>query len=254
MIKLSSKGYPGDIHSQDYMDSCVRMGIMSMTKSTYTNTTLINNYELNGYGVRCPVPEDGKPCDNPNNFTRDQLLLLLAGLKAQGNVKAIRRLFWSHAKRLFFCQNIERDKPGSVKKVIPHKFYKDSNPVSTTYTKFSSEDIDPNLGVVESKSFDYRDPLLPNHIWAFIVATKYYWLYPLAIIGVPAFLIGLYVNRNAEDKEENQAIAEAYLNGNWALKLYKRFRKHWETNSFSYWFERSEIEYHYLILDFMKQV
>ena len=202
MIYLDDSGYPLS-QGLDGGDSAVRAGILVMTNPE-TPLSLIP-YENKGLLTRHP---EQFPWNNPNNFTRDQLIPMLAGLYARSQTgyflseyyqALIKRVFKTHAKRLFFSQSIERDKPGSTKRLWPHDFYKDSNPVSTTYpcklnlkTLSSFEktipvkfDMDGNDYPVESRVFDYRDPLLPNHMWCLIKTSKTYCLYPLALIGIP---------------------------------------------------------------------
>lgn len=91
---------------------------------------------------------------NRNNFTRDQLMPLVAGLIFQGNWEICRKLFWTHFRRAFFCQNIDRDYPNTPKRPYPHWFVN-------------------KRGEREFSWFNYRDPLLPHHVLALFVAARF---------------------------------------------------------------------------------
>lgn len=269
MIYLDDSGYPLS-EGLDGGDSAVRAGILVMTNPEVSLSLI--PYENKGMLTRHP---EQFPWNNPNNFTRDQLMPMLAGLYARSQAgyfisgyykDLLKRVFKTHAKRLFFSQSIDRDKPGSTKILYPHDFYKDSNPVPTTYRRrFNIETMtfektmplklkdDWSEYPIESRVFDYRDPLLPNHVWCLIKSSRTYWLYPLALIGIPFFLITLFAHANGNHNEENQMLAEAYIMGPWALKLYKLVNDRWEERSEYYWTQRNEIEYHEAIVKFMEK-
>jgi hypothetical protein len=94
----------------DEMDSAVRAGIMSICGEF--NQDISQYVLLSGKGVRHPYTE---PSNNPNNFTRDQMIPLVAGLYAQQKYDVIKKLFYSRLKSFFFMQNVERDYSGSTK-------------------------------------------------------------------------------------------------------------------------------------------
>lgn len=255
----TKNGYLSSV--DDNMDSAVRRGLVSMCGLAHESD--IRSYEISpGLLVRCP---DGSTASNPKNFTRDNMLPLVAGLYADGHYDIIKRVFYSRLKSFLFMQNTERDVSGSKKYLRPHEFYKDSNPNSRTVLKefiggsFVSRiprvfDNKGNVAEVESRIVDGPDPLLPNHIWFLIKAARLYYLYPFAIIGIPFFLLTLIAHSLGKHNEENQMIAESYVNGNWALKLYKLVNKKWKARSEKYWTERNEIEYHNIIVDMMEKV
>jgi hypothetical protein len=119
-----------------------------------------------GYAVR--HPNDGLVDwhSNPNNFSRDQLMPLVAGLYVQGRQDLIKKLAKQHARRAFFAQNIDRDWPNTPKKPYPH-YYVDLN------------------GKTQFSWFNYRDPLLPHHIQALLKGAGYrfhFLLYPISLL------------------------------------------------------------------------
>jgi hypothetical protein len=253
MISRSQDQYLTDFYSKDHMDSAVRCGILTFAAKNPVDQDLISSYESNGLIVRCPVQA---PANNPKNATRDQLIPLVAGLYSIGNHKAIRRIFWSRMKSLFFMQNTERDLPTSKKYPFPHCFYKDSGPTTETkpmkfnWKTFKFENtIVSSEHTVESKMFDSADPLLPNNIWLLIKAGHIYPLYWFGIVGIPFHLLALYFHGTSEQYEENQMIAECYVLG--TLGIFKRWCSKWKTNSQKYWSDRNEIEYHDVLVKFV---
>lgn len=259
--------YPVD-RNYDGGDSAVRVGIMNMSvdNATWSPIALILDFFTDKGMVRHPKQF---PWNNPKNFTRDQTLCLVAGAYRQsfshiiGNRiyrDLLKTALFDHIKRCFFTQSIERDKIGSTKMLYPHDFYKDSNPISTTYRRrFNIEtmsfertilnrfDMDGNDWPIESRIVDYRDFMFPNHMWMLIKAARYYPLYVFGLIGIPFFILMLLLHSFGKPNEENQMIAECYVNGKWALRLYRFLHRRWKTISFKYWNERDEVEYHHYL-------
>jgi hypothetical protein len=168
------------------------------------------------------------PWNNWLNFTRDQLIPIVAGTLAQADTnEACRAVFWTHLRRGFFCQNFQRDHVGTWKKPWPH--------IMT-----GGDPVDEG----KNRNFDFADPLLPNHIWALIKAARIKWLYVFGVIGIPWFIINMIFHSLSGHKEHNQIICECYINGSWALKLFRLVVRNWEKDSFNYWNSRNEIEYH----------
>lgn len=231
MIYRSDAGFLAD-HSLDEGDGAMRAGIAEITGMSSEPLHLYEAPFKTGLFRRSPIDF---PWTSTGNFTRDQMLPLVAAMGKRGMYSTIRRFFWQRAKQLFFMQNFERDVPGSTKYPWPHKVkpYSESNPNQPEVTR----------------SFDFADPLLPHHIWHIIKAGKMYEFYWFAIIALPFFFLDMMVHGMSKSKdEENQMFSMAYVQGKWALKLYK---KYWfnEEVSKRYWGSRNEIEYHEAIME-----
>lgn len=210
--------------SGDQGDSAVRSAMAEITGMSYEPLHLYEAPFKSGMLRRSPAQE---PWNNVKNFSRDQMLPLVAAMSKRCMYSTIQRFFYKRMKSLFFMQNTERDVPGSTKYPWPHKVKSLGDKEETT------------------RLFDYADPLLPQHIWHIIMAGRIYWAYPFAIIGIPCYLLDLAVHSLSNSKyEENQHIAMAYVSGDWAMKLFKKWNKNWETVSERYWSDRNEIEYH----------
>lgn len=232
-------------------DSAVRAGIIALVNSALEFD--ITKYEYSP-GKLVRHPSQGSWC-NPNNFTRDQMMCLIAGLYKQGKHDIIKRVLYSRMRDLFFMQNTERDVVGSKKMKWPHSFYKNSIPNTQTipqkfnWTKFKFEVDQSKFETgyeIESKWFDSADPLMPNHIWFLIKAAKAYHLYPFAIVGYPIHIISMYFHAKSKTKfEENQAFCESYVVG--TLWLFKKLVKNWKEVGAKYWNDRNEIEYQHML-------
>jgi hypothetical protein len=299
MIYQDEFGFPVD-QTGDGGDSAVRAGILSLfgnapSKHLPTLTSgdsstgnsgsyleasneriRIEAYENNGVCVRCPSPTQS-PWNSPLNFSRDQLIPLASGLPAA----AARRVFWSHAKRLFFCQNIERDKPGSRKHLWPHQFWKDSNPTTKTIrmqpqwrklgmernfhhqqddetkpkTQINRNDQKENQSSadrqnhqIEERWFDYRDILMPDHIWHLILCAKLWPLYWFGLLGIPWLALSILGHRLSRHREHNQLICQCKVQGHWAIKLFQKLNPTWKEDLKNYWNSRNEPEYAELII------
>ena len=240
MIMFNRYGFP--VSKDDGMDSCVRNSILTIGGK---NKVAMKEYVVKidsktTVGLRSP---DGYPEANYKNFTRDQHTCLIAGLYAEGRHDLIKNIFTTRARNLFLCQSVERDKRGSTKLPYPHYFYKDSEPVSDTYP-FWNKPNGSKYSTLQFKAFDGPDILLPNHIWMMIKGAKLYWLYWFALIGIPFFLLDLLFHSYSNKTEENQMFCQAYVNGSWALSLYKLINTKWELRNMIYWGSRDEFEYH----------
>lgn len=255
MLYFDPQGYPKSI--DDSMDSAVRAGILTITGS---QNYLLQNYIDNVGSMRRHPTE--VPANNPRNCTRDQMLPLIAGFYAMANdeylpnnsyyKQSIKKFFWRRFKSFFFMQNTERDRVNSVKYPFSHSFYKDSNPTPLTYPFYKGQVPSIEGVTIETKKFDGADPLMPNHIWFLIKAGRIYGLYPFALIGIPFFILTLIAHSFGDHNEENQMLAEAYVNGKLGLLLYKLINRKWKARSEKYWTERNEVEYHDMIVKFME--
>jgi hypothetical protein len=214
MIYLDSQNYAVD-QTLDGGDSAVRAGIF-MIGNKKPITGYVNNF---GEGVRHP---NQYPWNNPKNFSRDQLVMLLAGLYSSGQTEAAKKVFWSHGKRLWlFAQNTERDVPGSTKYPWPHN-------------------VDGKLRV-----FDSADPIFPNHIGMMILASKSYWAYPFLPVAYLFHIVFMLLHSFGNHYEENQAIAESHVYG--TLGLLKKLKPNWKKVNTEYWQSRNEIEYQQIL-------
>lgn len=245
MIYLDINGFPVDA-SYDGGDSAVRAGIIAVCNPS-TTINLEQYYTHSGNMVRHPTQI---PSNNPKNFTRDQMLCIVAGLYAQGKYDIIKKVLYGRLKAFCFAANTERDYAGSTKMKRPHSFYKDSNPnTKTVPMKFDWSSFKFKIDIdefdmtheLESKMFDSADPLLPNHIWFLIKAAKAYWLYPFFLVGMPIHLVSMYIHSKTDHFEENQAICESYVCG--TLNLFKLWNKNWKAINSKYWSDRNELEY-----------
>ena len=214
-----NRGYLSD-STLDLMDSSMRAGI----KTVFSNEPeFVDNYETNGILRRGP---NQYPASNPLNFTRDQLVPLIAAYHKVGNYMAARRVFYSHARRLFFCQNFERDIEGSTKYPWPHKI-KVGDP--------------KDIGTW--RAFDFADPLLPHHILMLAIAGRVYWAYAVAPIAFVFLLLSILFGRHDIEDEQNQMQCMLKVYGDFWINLYKFFNPNWVRQTEQYWYRRGEFEY-----------
>ena len=138
-------------------------------------------------------------------FTRDQLIPFVCSLTKRDYYKSfIRRIFWSHAKRLFFCQNYMTQFP------------------------------DPKTGERVNKGFFGRDPLSPSHIGMLILASKLYIFYPFLLLAIPWFYLDLfYFTKVAPRQEQNQIIAMSMVYGK--IELWTKWHPNWKQSILDYW-------------------
>lgn len=105
-------GLPKDIGASDWQDSCRLAGVMAMIG--HQNAPDMTRYLTAwGEGVRCPLYP---PANNPKNFSRDQEILLAAGLYFQKKYAQASFLYDNALFRNFRAQNTEHDYPGTTKK------------------------------------------------------------------------------------------------------------------------------------------
>lgn len=107
---------PKDIGASDWQDSCRLAGLMAMInhpKAPNMRYYVKHLLGVGAVGVRCPIEP---PADNPNNFSRDQLMLLVAGLHAQKKFYLAECLYDAAKARGYRAQNTEHDYPGTTKK------------------------------------------------------------------------------------------------------------------------------------------
>lgn len=217
-IVTSSEPYvPGE---GDGGDSCHFMGLyVQATKDM--SYPVLHYLDAHYQGRRHPTQV---PWNNPDNFSRDQLMCLVGALYATGRHKSARRLLLGYLKRgLFIAQNSERDYVGSRKYPFPHYYYKDS--------KKSDGSIDPTTvkwkntlppdSTIERSNFDSRDILMPERVGAMIVAARYYplyWLLPLSYL----FAFVLILRKRYEVEDDDQGAYVSTMNVLGLLPLVKR--------------------------------
>lgn len=201
MIKRDQYGIivqhrPNDLTYMDGGDSARAVGMMAMSGSAQ-DKFLINHFEtFAGLLCRHPYQDIYK---NTNNFTRDQLLQAMAGINEANHVDLAKRIFWSHVKRGFLCQN--------------------------THT---IEDV--------KKSWWDRDILTPSHIGTLLKPAKIYWLYWMLPLCWAWLVLDVAWSTNVKPNDEsNQIIAMCSVAGDWALKLYCANHPNWKKPIIEYW-------------------
>ena len=112
-------GFPKDSGATDWGDSTRTASLMALI--SHPNTPDLSLYVLNingkSLGVRIPIEDPyNAGSNNPLNFTRDQLLPLMAGLYKQGKQNVAKGLLESIKARGWRAQNIEHWYPGETKK------------------------------------------------------------------------------------------------------------------------------------------
>lgn len=115
---IFNEGFPRPSGATDWMDSACLAGLMATFDHPEMDRLTLSRYAVNdGFeAVRCPLDPTGNPSDNPKNFTRDQLIPLVAGMSRKDLPVICLRLYDAAQRRRYRAQNTEADVPGSVKK------------------------------------------------------------------------------------------------------------------------------------------
>jgi hypothetical protein len=230
MIYFDDSGFPVD-QTCDGGDSSVRAGLLE----TFEGRHFSNAYfRTSGQLVRHPSQS---PWSNSKNFSRDQLIVKMTGIWRHQENQIAGQIFWSHARRLFFCQNVERDVPGSRKFPWPHQI-----------TVGDSKDLG------RWRLFDFADILMPDQIWHLIRCARIRWLSVFAVIGAPWLVLSLWGHSRSRHKEHNQIICQCWVAGRWAVSLFKRWVPSWKNDLEIYWGSRNEIEYAKMIIKSLEAV
>lgn len=214
MIFKSNNNFPVN-STLDGGDSAMRAGIMLLTGMPYAFDP--SKYEISpGWLTRCP--DQGPDWTNRLNFTRDQLLPLMAGLNKIGRHDIARRVALMHILRLGFCQDFQKDIPGTWKCPWPHTY------ADGTYS-----------------AFNFADPTTPADWWLMIVAGR---LYPLMLL-FPICLIFMWLSilMSVNNKEQNQLIASLSAYPKFMRRFYLILVPNWSTYNRAYWETRNEGEY-----------
>lgn len=187
--------------SGDGGDSAHFTGLYVMSTGNHVG---MHKFVKLGFGRRHP---EQYPWTNVRNFSRDQLMPLLAGLHTEKKSVIAKQVFKQHAKRLFFAQNFERDEPGTTKYPWPHK--------------------------VKGKwrILDFADPLAPHHIYAMAKAANINlpWLYPIAVITL---ILELLTFKYGDNNDQGAIISTAYLMNR--LDLFKKYNPNWKAKLENY--------------------
>lgn len=222
---------PNDPLYLDGGDAAARDGMASMSGSR-KDRGVMSLFELDdGILSRHPIQS---PYDDPRTTTRDQLLQFVAGYLTPLSAWSwntdrrmpAKRIFWTHAKRGFLCQNTHKivDDPNTNKKVL-----------------------------VKKKWWD-RDILTPSHIGHLIKIAQIYWLYPFLPISYLWLLGDIFWSTYVKPFDEsNQIIAMCAVAGDWALRLYCHAHPDWKKpirDYYSGW--RNQPELGELIIKYVK--
>ena len=173
-------GFPRDNGATDFGDSSRLAGVMALVNHPDTPDLSLYVIEKDGQslGVRFPLEDLFNPgSNNPLNFTRDQLLPLMAGLHKQGQQNVNKRLLDGIVSRGWRAQNIERWEPGSEKR------HADIFSPSARLAIVKSAGVKPSPALfITGYSF-----LLLDVLWASIMPKKFEINQTIAV----AYLLGL---------------------------------------------------------------
>ena len=181
-------------------DSAMRTGLMALVDSPMDMHRVLNFEILPGLAVRHPSQS---PWNNPNNFTRDQLIPLMAGAKNSGYINMNKRLFKACIKRGFRAQNTEYDVPGSVK-------------------KFPSG----------------ADILAPSDMWflSICASSSKSMVLLFSLCGLPWFILTLlWSTRIKPDDEQNQIICQCIILGPLTTRIYIKLHPNYKKSVMNYW-------------------
>ncbi len=189
---FDSLGLPKDTGASDKMDSCRLAGMMALVAHPLAPD--MRSYVTGMLGVRHPQEV---PACNPKNFTRDQLMCLVAGLHAQGHIEECNKLYMAAMGRNWRAQNTDHDYPNT-----PKKF-----PDGADWLSFSNR-------MILAKAAGHKGNLL-----------GYTWL-----------LIDLVYNAIVTPtRESNQLLAQlSVVSPKW-MKLYKLITPKWKKAITDYW-------------------
>lgn len=210
----------------DGMDSCFRAGIWHTFSDSQIQTELELYVDENGICVRHPKH---KPSNNPQNFSKDQLIPLMSALYNSYGSDLNRKILKATMKRFFFAQNFERDWPGTKKFPWPHKM-QGGDPADNGRWRM----------------FDFADPLFwPHYLYFFAKASRLKWLEVLTFIpGAATFLVICLLSRlEPKSKETNQLLCMLKTLGHPWPEIYKCLNPNWFQNVMHYWNRRNEPEY-----------
>lgn len=179
----------------DSGDSSRSEGILALCDSK-EDVGLLEKFEVRpGILSRHPIDYD------PNSFTRDQLLPLMAGFWRVKRFDIARRVFWSHAQRFFLCQN--------------------------------THELDG-----KKKEWWNRDILSPGNVAHLILCSRLWYLYFFIPIGwIWMFGELIWTTKVRPWSEQNQFISMMFVAGKYWLKIYTKLHPDWKKGIRIYWSE-----------------
>lgn len=160
------------------------------------------------------------PWATKKNFSRDQVVPFMLGMKAYGErtgaTYITKKIFWSHAKRLFLCQNTYRNDGTGPK---------------------------------------FPDILAPDHILHLILCARVWPFYIWGLIGYPWLIASIYWSTRVKpEAEQNQIICQVLAAGKPFLKLYLKWHPDFKKNLRNYWGGwRDQIEMADVMIDYIEE-
>ena len=193
-------------------DSANRTGIYAFVGSKLDQDLVTRFVTLSGECIRHPEQIINR---NPNNFSRDQLLPLVAGLKRSRQYHLCAKIFYTHKKRWFFCQN-SHFHPSGIRKECPNR----------------------------------TDLLHPGNIWHLILCAKlyrYYWFAPIGyLFQIFDIIFSCFIRPKSE---QNQYFIQFAVSG--LLPVYLCCHPDFNLSMIRYWGGwRDQIEIAEAIIDY----
>ena len=216
----------------DLADSCFRCGIATVFKLPEKYMNIFHYIDPILTPRRHPTQI---PANNPKNFSKDQLIPLMAALYLKDDTFYSRQIFWKLFFRGFFCFNTERDWPGSTKNPWPEKMV--------------SKDPNDNG---KWRYFDAPDPLFlsPHVLWFLARCSR---LYFVELLLAPIGILWLFLNVRFQSKntshENNQILVITKIMGQLWVDLYKKHNPKWKMQVRNYWYSRNEHDYATCIIE-----
>jgi hypothetical protein len=190
-------GLPRDNGATDYMDSARLAGLIELFGSDHVDLMKYVKYNEQGVLVAIRHPQE-VPSNNWKNFTRDQLMCLVAGLKKQGHEGTVRKLYYAAMNRDYHAQNIEDDYDGTLKRF-------------------------PNGA----------DLLTPSHMNHLRICSGE----KSTLLGRVWLMIDILFNGYISPKSEpNQLICMCVSAGDWYIRLWKKVNPYWKGAIIDYWY------------------
>lgn len=218
MITFDALGCILDNSSRDGGDSARANGVMALFDKE--NTWSLGMFVTpEGFGVRHPTMA---PWNNPGNFTRDQVICLVAGMYGQDMDYLAYRVYLTHKKRFFFAQNIDRDYPVISRKYPwPHHY----------------QELIGDKQVEDFSWFDYRDPIWsPDDIFHLATCAQIdlgRHLRPLSDWLLKKKIDSF--SRSSVATEPNQLICKVKVAGPEVVSYFKQKVDNWKPRVDYYW-------------------